>query len=105
MVDSPIVDAASAGSALGSGEIATIALALSRGALAVLDDWDARRVAIRRGVQLTGTIAVLVRLGQLGAIASITKRLDALEGIGFHATEELRAWALEAAGEQPETGR
>ena len=85
--------------ALGAGEVATIELATSVSGVAVLDDRDARRVAHQRGLPLTGTIAILVRLRQLGAIGNLAETLAQLESIGFRSTDELRAWALEAAGE------
>ncbi len=85
--------------ALGAGEVATIELAAFVGGLAVLDDRDARRVAHQRGVPLTGTVAVLVRLRQLGAIESLADTLAQLESMGFRTTDELRAWALEAVAE------
>lgn len=85
--------------ALGAGEMATMEVAAARGGLAVIDDQDARRVAARRGVPVTGTIAVLVRLRQLGAISSLASTLDALEEMGFRATADLHGWAIEAAGE------
>lgn len=99
IVDPPAALAAQPGLALGAGERATIELAASVGGAAVLDDRDARRVARQRGVPLTGTLAILVRLRQLGAIASLAETLAHLESIGFRTTDELRAWALEAAGE------
>ncbi|MEP7377995.1 MAG: hypothetical protein ABI725_00375 [Chloroflexota bacterium] len=100
VVDPPGEQAAQPGSlALGAGELATIELAASVGGVAVLDDRDARRVAHQRGLPLTGTVAILVRLRQLGTIGSLAETLAQLESIGFRTTDELRAWALEAAGE------
>jgi predicted nucleic acid-binding protein len=72
---------------------------VSVGGVAVLDDRDARRVARQRGVALTGTVAILVKLRQLGAIGSLAESLAQLDSIGFRTTEQLRAWALEEAGE------
>ena len=92
--------AAAATSRLGAGEAATIELADALGAVAVLDDRDARRVAVRRGVALTGTVAILVHLKVRGAIPSVSDQLDALERIGFRADPRVRKWALRAAGEE-----
>jgi predicted nucleic acid-binding protein len=99
IVDPPIEQRAQPSLALGAGEVATIELAASVGGVAVLDDRDARRVAHQRGLPLTGTVAILVRLRQLGAIGSLSEALAQLESMGFRTTDELRAWALEAAGE------
>lgn len=84
---------------LGAGEAATIELADTLGAVAVLDDRDARRAAVRRDVALTGTVAILVQLRLSGAIASVSDQLDALERMGFRADPRVRQWALRAAGE------
>lgn len=99
IVDPPIEQRAQAILALGAGEVATIELAASVGGVAVLDDRDARRVAHQRGLPLTGTVAILVRLRQIGAIGSLAEALAQLESIGFRTTDELRAWALGAAAE------
>lgn len=99
IVDPPIEQRAQPSIALGAGEVATIELAASVGGVAVLDDRDARRVAQQRALPLTGTVAMLVRLRQLGAIGSLAETLAQLDSIGFRTTDELRAWALEAAGE------
>jgi predicted nucleic acid-binding protein len=87
------------GLALGRGERATIEAATALGAIAVIDDRDARRVAVRRGCKVTGTLAILVRLRQRGAILSLRERLDELDRIGFRTSAELRAWALRQAKE------
>jgi predicted nucleic acid-binding protein len=84
---------------LGAGESATIALAKRIDGVAVLDDRDARRVAGRLGVPVTGTIAILVRLRRIGLISSIRQQLDELDRIGFRASPGVRAWALEVTGE------
>ena len=47
----------------------------------------------------TAAVAIRVRLRQLGAIGSLAETLAQLEAIGFRTTDELRASALEAAGE------
>lgn len=85
---------------LGAGEAAAIELADTLGAVAVLDDRDARRVAVRRGVALTGSVAILVRLKLRSAIPSVSDQLDALERMGFRADPRVRQWALGAAGEE-----
>ena len=99
IVDPPAEQRAQPSLGLGAGEVATIELTASVGGVAVLDDRDARRVAHQRGLPLTGTVAILVRLRQIGAIGSLAEALDQLESIGFRTTDELRAWAVEAAGE------
>jgi predicted nucleic acid-binding protein len=99
IVDPPTGQQERPGLALGAGEIATMELAAAVGGVAVLDDRDARRVARQRGLPLTGTLAILVRLRQLGAIGSLAETIARLDSIGFRTTSELRACALEAADE------
>ena len=99
IVDPPTEQGAQPSLALGAGELATIELAASVGGVAVLDDRDARRVARQRGLPLTGTMAILVRLRQVGAIGSLAETLAQLDAMGFRTTDELRVWALETAGE------
>lgn len=99
IVDPPTEQRAQPSLSLGAGEVATIELAAAVGGVAELDDRDARRVAHQRGVPLTGTVAIIVRLRQLGSIGSLAETLAQLDSIGFRTTDELRAWALGAAGE------
>jgi predicted nucleic acid-binding protein len=91
-------------SGLGSGETATIRRALDAGMTAVIDDLDARRAAGRLGVKLTGTIALLVRLDELGAGLAISDAIDRLDEMGFRLSAAVRTWAL-AAGAQDATSR
>jgi len=71
-------------SGFGSGETATIRRAADLGMTAVIDDLDARRAAQRSGVALTGTIAILVRLDELGS------RLTLPDALGFRVPPALR---------------
>jgi predicted nucleic acid-binding protein len=47
---------------LGPGEASCLAVAITRGLTLASDDLAARRTAARRGVRLTGTIGILIRL-------------------------------------------
>jgi predicted nucleic acid-binding protein len=85
---------------LGAGESATIRRAAADGMTAVIDDLDARRAGSRQEIALTGTIALLVRLAQLGG-PPIAETLDELERIGFRVSAELRTLALEQRGGKP----
>ena len=88
-------------SGLGAGESATIHRAAIDGMTAVIDDLDARRAGTRRGIALTGTIALLIRLAQTGG-PPLSDTLDGLDRIGFRVSAELRAVAL---GKGPGTSR
>lgn len=78
---------------LGRGEAEAIAHAETLSRPVLLDDLGARRRATRRGVPVVGTMALLVRLAQTGAVADIGEALGALEAIGFRSTAALRARA------------
>ena len=82
---------------LGLGETATIQRAIEGGMTAVIDDLDARRVALRLEVKLTGTVAILVRLDGSGSGPPISVALQDLDRIGFRVSGAVRAWALAAA--------
>ena len=81
--------------ALGRGERAAIALAISMKAeLVLIDDWQGRRIAASIGVPVSGTVAVLARAKRDGLIAREANISDQLRAIGFRVTDEV----LRAAG-------
>ncbi len=49
---------------LNQGEAACLAVAAHRPARVLTDDWDARATAGRRGIAISGTLGVLVRLAK-----------------------------------------
>lgn len=68
---------------LGAGESAVLSLARSRGALAILDDQEARRAARTLGVRVTGTLGIVLQGVREGHVAS-----------GVQIVRELRAGGL-----------
>ncbi len=69
---------------LGQGEIAAIQLAIVRSAQRVIvDDWDARSEAIRRGLKVAGTCGFLLAAKKLGLIPSLARELDKLLATTF----------------------
>jgi predicted nucleic acid-binding protein len=85
---------------LGAGEREVIALAsASPGSLALLDDRLAREHARELGVAITGTLGVLLRAKQVGAIASLAPVLDRLDALRFRIDPETRRAVLRLAGE------
>lgn len=54
---------------LGRGEAACLAVAASRGVVVLTDDRDARTVAGSLGVQVSGTLGVLLHLVDMGAVS------------------------------------
>ncbi|MEA2563753.1 MAG: hypothetical protein QOH06_5257 [Acidobacteriota bacterium] len=62
LTESEQVRAEEIGRDLGPGEAACIAAALSRGLLMLSDDWDARALGRSLGVEVSGSLGVLLRL-------------------------------------------
>ncbi len=85
---------------LDEGESEVIALALEANAsLVLLDDREARIQAKRLGLQVTGTLGVLLRAKKLGLIKSLREELDKLKETGFRISKSLEKEILNAADE------
>ncbi|NOZ57988.1 MAG: DUF3368 domain-containing protein [Euryarchaeota archaeon] len=83
------------------GEAETIALAVERSALVLLDESEGRRVADIYGLRKTGVVGILLKAKLKGAIPSLKKELDALRHrAGFWISDELYSKALKFAGEE-----
>jgi predicted nucleic acid-binding protein len=85
---------------LGPGEAEVLALGLeNRDAVVVLDDAMARRVASTLGLNLTGTLGLLLDAKRIGQIDSVALVLDQLESLRFRLSKDTRASVLALAGE------
>ncbi len=85
---------------LHAGEVEVIMLAKDTGAdLVILDDNAAKKAARRLGMDVTGTLGLLVRAKREGLIDGVAPVLDELESVGFYASERVRALVLSRAGE------
>ena len=85
---------------LDAGESSAIALGLEKpGSTVVLDDYKARRVADRLGVQLTGTLGVLIRATKAGVVPALRPILERMRETDFRFSHDLEAQALLAVGE------
>jgi len=85
---------------LGSGEREALALALEHaGAVVVLDDRLARRAAAALGIPLVGTLGLLLRAKQAGAIEAVKPILDQLDSLNFRLDRDTRDVVLRLAGE------
>lgn len=83
-----------------TGEASAIALAVETpGSTIILDDYKARRVAERLGLQITGTIGVLIKAKLRGKIPSIKPYLEQIARTDFRLTKEVELQALAQAGE------
>lgn len=88
---------------LGAGESEAIALALEREPqFLLLDDWPARRLALRLTLPVAGTLAVLVLAKRRGVIPSIKPEINNLMSSGFRASLAVVDEVLKAAGESVE---
>jgi hypothetical protein len=86
---------------LGIGERAVIAYGESNPDCWVgLDDRRARELAEELGMDVVGTIGVLLRAKRSGLIRAIRPLLSALEGEGFRMGDDLHREALRLAGEE-----
>ena len=84
---------------LGSGETEVIALGLELSCPVVLDDRKARLRARRAGLEITGTLGVLLRLHRLGLAArKLEEDLRLLEEANMRISPGLQRAVLEADG-------
>lgn len=85
---------------LDKGESSAIALALETPECTViLDDIKARKVVERLGLDITGTIGMIVKAKLKGIIPSIKPLMNKIKATDFRLTEDLEKQALFAAGE------
>ena len=89
---------------LGDGEKEVLALGLeATDALLVLDDRNARRYATAAGLEVTGTLDILILAKERGLLGSIRPALDRLQALQFRLSAETRQIVLDLAGEGEET--
>ena len=82
------------------GEASAIVLALEQKAdLIILDDLKARKSAESLGLEITGTLGVIIKAKQNGKIDSIKPILDKLQSTNFRISDELVLEAIRIAGE------
>lgn len=85
---------------LGPGELAAMALALENpDRVVLLDDALARRVAQAAGLEVWGTLRVLLEAKASGLVPSLSPVLDRLEEAGMWVSGEVRRRVLALAGE------
>jgi predicted nucleic acid-binding protein len=85
---------------LGPGEAEAIVLAKEVSAdKVVMDDLDARRFARRVGLDLIGTMGLLLAARLRGDIPSLREEIAHLQGLGFHIAAPLAEALLREAGE------
>lgn len=82
-----------------AGEAAAIALAMSEGGLLLMDDDRGRRLALRLGLAIKGTLGILVLAKKQGHIASVRPLLEALQKHGIRVAQKLVEATLREVGE------
>lgn len=83
----------------GNGESEAMALAIELNELLVLDDKKARRIAHQIGIEIIGTVGVLLRAKTKGIISTIKPILDELNAVDFRISPALYQQALRLAQE------
>lgn len=82
------------------GESSAIALAMETpGSTIILDDHKARKIAIKLGLKITGTIGVIVKAKINGIIPTIKPLLNKIKQNNFRLSEEIEQEALKQANE------
>lgn len=85
-----------------TGELEAITLASERHAILIIDDLDGRRVARLLGVEMTGTLGVLVRAKRERHVSTIRPLLQQLiQETNFRLSRQLIDEALADVGEPP----
>ena len=85
---------------LDGGEAAALSLAQTIGArLILLDERKARRIAVRMGLPVAGTLAVLLRAKQQGFIATVSPYIKQMQSQGRRFHPDLIIRLIEDAGE------
>jgi predicted nucleic acid-binding protein len=85
---------------LGKGEIAAMALALENpGRIVLLDDALARQVAQSAGLDVWGTLRILLEAKSRGLTESIAPMVDQLQEAGMWMSADIRRRVLTLAGE------
>jgi len=85
---------------LGAGELAVLAMALENpGKVVLLDDALARRVAQTAGLQVWGTLRVVLEGKRAGLTDSVGPLIDRLAASGMWISSEIRARVLALANE------
>jgi predicted nucleic acid-binding protein len=82
------------------GESSAIALALETpNSTVILDDYKARKIAQRLGINFTGTIGVIIKAKLIGIIPSIKPIIEKIKQTDFRLSADIELEALKAANE------
>lgn len=83
------------------GEASAMALSKEKlGALLILDDLRARKLAEKLELRYTGTLGVIVRARREGVIKSVKPIIEKIRNTNFRFSEEVFITIIKTAGEQ-----
>jgi predicted nucleic acid-binding protein len=81
------------------GEAEALSIAQELGAVALIDEQRGRKVAVNRGIAITGTAGVLVMAKRTGEIRALKPLLEELAIRGYRFSEKLVRDVLDICGE------
>lgn len=85
---------------LDKGEASAIALAMEQAdCLLIIDELKGRKLAKLLGLNITGTLGIVVQAKISGHIASVRPYLDKIKQTNFRLSEQLELAVLKSAGE------
>lgn len=100
----PDFDCNSFSKKLHDGEVEAIVLAQTINAdVIVLDDNDARKTAKKLGLNLMGTIGILLRAKHFGFLDAVKPVIDTIRKNNFYLSDKILDTALKIAGETSQT--
>ncbi|MES2703049.1 MAG: DUF3368 domain-containing protein [Bacteroidota bacterium] len=84
-----------------SGEASAIALAIDYDeSLLIIDDLKARKFATQLGLDITGTMGVLIEAKASGVIPAVKPILEKIKRTNFRLSKTLESFVLTAVGEE-----
>jgi predicted nucleic acid-binding protein len=76
---------------LDAGEASSVALALENpGCRIIIDEKKGRQIAITLGLDLTGTLGILIEAAKVSFIRIDKELVEKLEDLGFHLSREIK---------------
>lgn len=83
-----------------SGEASAIALAVeNHDSLLIVDDFKARKLATSLGIDIIGSIGILVKAKNEGVLVSVKSFFERIRKTDFRISDDLESAALKEAGE------
>lgn len=85
---------------LGKGEASSIVLALeNENSVLILDEKKGRRIALEYGIEIIGSLGLLLKAKEKGVIDSVREILVLIEQTKFRISQQIKQKILQEAGE------